>query len=320
MNIPTIQKFDLEETPRGASRRYWLQISTDGLGAPISIPLMISRGLADGPTLGITAAVHGDELNGISVIQRLFTEIDVLSLRGTIVGIPVVNIPAYYRKSRRFDDGMDLNHIMPGKQHGNISEVYAYRLIERVIKSLDFLLDLHTASHGRINSYYVRADMNDGLTHQLALLQNAQIIVNNPPADGTLRGAASSLGIPAITLEVGNPNTFQKKLIRSGVEGIHNVISHLNMTNDPIESTIQPTIICDLSYWIYMEEGGLLSVHVDLLERLKKGQKIATARNVFGDIVNEYYAPEDGIVIGKSISPVNQSGGRILHLGRIAAV
>ena len=314
-NIPMILEFDLEQTPRQSIRRYWLKIISDGLGSPICVPVMVARGKKDFPILGLTAAVHGNELNGIPVIQRLFNEIDVKELKGTIVGIPVVNIPSFTRKKRRFNDGVDLNHIMPGKIDGNVSQVYVHRFIERIVKHFDYLLDLHTASFGRINSYYIRADMKHPITRKLALLQNAQIIVHNPPSDGTLRGTAESMDIPAITLEVGNPNTFQKKLIRSGVEGIHNVLSYLEMTEDEIEEPEKEAVICKRSYWIYTDTGGLLTIPGNLTDHVKKGELIASLRDVFGNLSREYFAPEDGIVIGKSVSPVNQSGGRILHLG-----
>ncbi|MFK7946726.1 MAG: succinylglutamate desuccinylase/aspartoacylase family protein [Saprospiraceae bacterium] len=276
---------------------------------------MVARGKSDFPILGVTAAVHGNELNGISVIQRLFKEIDVEELNGVIVAVPVMNIPAFIRKKRRFNDGVDLNHIMPGKEDGSISQVYAFRLIDRIVQHFDYLLDLHTASQGRINSYYIRADMKHPVTRKMALLQNAQIIVHNPPSDGTMRGAAEEMNIPAITLEVGNPNTFQKKLIKSGVEGVHNVLAYLEMTDDDIEEPKKEAFICKKSYWIYTAKGGLLTVHSNLLQMLKKGELIATLRDVFGNVIEEYHAPEDGIVIGKSVSPVNQTGGRILHLG-----
>jgi predicted deacylase len=310
-----IAEFNLEDTPKQSIRQYWLRIISDGLGQPISIPLIVARGKSDFPILGITAALHGNELNGIPVIQRLFREIDVTELNGVIIGIPVVNIPSYIRKQRQFNDGVDLNHIMPGKENGSISQVYAFRLVDKIIKHFDFLLDLHTASHGRINSYYIRADMKHPVTRKMTLMQNAQIIVHNPPSDGTLRGAAEEMNIPAITLEVGNPNTFQKTLIKSGVEGIHNVLSYLEMTDDKIIAAETPPIICKSSYWIHTKKGGLLTVHSKLLEILKKGDLIATSRDIFGNVIEEYHAPEDGIVIGKSVAPVNQSGGRILHLG-----
>lgn len=316
-NIPQIEHIDINNTPKGEVGHYWLKLISDGFGSPINVPVMVARGNGDGPVLGVTAAVHGNELNGISVIQRLFNEVDPKELRGTIVGIPVVNIPAFIRKKRRFNDGVDLNHIMPGKADGNVSQVYAYRFVERVIKHFDFLLDLHTASTGRINSYYIRADMEQSMVKKMALLQNADIIVHNPPSDGTLRGAADDLNIPAITLEVGNPSTFQKRLIRSGVEGVHNVLCYLEMVDDEPVAIDKDTVLCASSKWIYTDTGGLLTINVDLRQMLKKGEKIAELRNVFGTKIKEYYAPEDGIVIGKSISPVNQTGGRILHLGII---
>jgi predicted deacylase len=314
-NAEFITEFNPDQIEKGTRANYWLQIISDSFANPIAIPLMIAKGIQEGPILGLTAAVHGNELNGISVIQRLFTEIDVNELSGMIIGVPVVNVPSFMRKKRRFNDGTDLNHIFPGRKDGNLSQVYAYRFVNKLVKYFDILLDLHTASFGRINSYYIRADMDQKRTRQLALLQNAEIIVHNPPSDGTLRGAADALGIPAITLEVGNPHTFQKKLIRSGIEGIHNVLCHLNMVDDSIEEAERETIICNRSYWIYTDRGGILNVQANLLDRLEPDSMMATMRDVFGNRIKDYLAPEAGIVVGKSVNPVNQTGGRILHLG-----
>jgi len=310
-----IDTLHLSDIPQKTIIRYWLKIISNGLGNPICVPVIVAKGVQDSPVIGLTAAVHGNELNGIPVIQRLFKEIDVNNLKGTIIGVPIVNVPSFVRKKRRFNDGTDLNHIMPGKKDGNVSQAYAYRIVNQIIKHFDYLIDLHTASFGRINSYYIRADMNNEITAKLASLQNAQIIVHNPPSDGTLRGAASELEIPAITLEVGNPNTFQKGMIRNGLTGIYNILCFLNMIDDDIEQPETPTVLCQHSYWIYTNMGGLLSVLPNVTDIVKKGDLIATIQNVFGDILEEYYAPEDGIIIGKSVNPVNQTGGRIVHLG-----
>lgn len=317
MDIKVLDKLDIEKAPKGEITRYWVHLISDGMGNGMNVPVFVARGLEDGPVLGVTAAVHGDELNGIPAIQRLFGELDATELRGVVVGVPVVNVPSFMRKQRRFNDGTDLNHIMPGKIDGNVSQVYAYRVFHRIIHQFEYLLDLHTASLGRVNSYYVRADMSEPITKKLAELQNAQIVVDNPPSDGTLRGAAAEMGIHAITLEVGNPNRFQKKMIRSGLIGIHNVLAHLKMTDDEIEIPETPTIYCPNSKWIYTDTGGLMSVIPEVTQKVQRGELIATIRNVFGDIRANYYAPNDGIVIGKSVSPVNQTGGRVLHLGMI---
>ena len=310
-----INQLDLSAAPAGKTTRFWLRLVRDGLGLPVHIPLIVARGREAGPVVGITAAVHGNELNGIPVIQRLFREIDTEQLKGTIVGVPVLNVPSFLSKKRRFPDGTDLNHIMPGKPDGNVSQVYAWRIVDRIIRKFDYLIDLHTASTGRINSYYIRADMSDPTVRQMALLQGAQIIVHNPPNDGTLRGTANALSIPAITLEVGNPSTFQKGMIRDGLTGIHNLLGYLGMTNAPVEKLSENTVLCRSSYWIYTDTGGIMTVHPKIIETVEEGQVIATLRNIFGDVVREYTAPEAGIVIGKSVSPINQTGGRILHLG-----
>ncbi len=305
----------INDIPKGKISRYWLELVQNGMGVPVHIPIIIARGKKEGKTVGVTAVVHGNELNGIPVIQRLFQEIDIEKLQGNIIGVPVLNIPSFLRKKRRFIDGTDLNHIMPGKPNGTVSQVYAWRIIEKIIKKFDYLLDLHTASNGRINSYYIRADMSDEVVRKMALLQNAQIIVHNPPNDGTLRGAADELDIPAITLEVGDPNLFQKGMIRDGLTGIHNVLGFLKMTPAEVEQPEEESIICKKSYWLYSSTGGFLTVYPRVTQFVKKDEVIAIQRNVFGDVIHEYKAPEDGIVIGKSVNPISPTGGRILHLG-----
>lgn len=313
--ITTISDLSIDLVPKGKIGHFWLKLVSDGMGVPICIPIMVARGMESGEVVGITAALHGNELNGIPVIQRLFKELNPLELKGTVVGVPVANAPSFLSKKRRFIDSVDLNHIMPGKEDGNLSDVYAYRFFNRVIKHFDYLVDLHTASFGRINSYYIRADLRDPVTRKMAMLQNGQIVVHNPPSDGTLRGAASEIDIPAITLEVGDPNTFQKGMIRSGLTGIYNLLIYLSMIDGEIDEPESPTIICKSSYWIYTDTGGILRIHPKITEQIKEGDLIATIHDLFGNLVKEYRAPEDGVVIGRNTHPVAQTGSRIIHLG-----
>jgi predicted deacylase len=315
-NVEVIKKLDIKNCPKGKVSRFYLHIVTDGMGLPIYIPLLVARGNEDGVVLGITAAVHGNELNGLSVIQRLFNDFDIDSLKGTIIAVPVVNTPGFHLMQRKFNDGRDLNRLMPGRADGDTSQVYGHRLVDRLFYQLDYLLDLHTASFGRVNSYYIRANMYDDITCELAHLQNPKIILNSPAPDSTVRGALSEMfGVKAITLEVGDPNKFQKGLVRSGLEGIHNTLIHLEMLEGEIEPPDEEPIICEESYWIYTDLGGVLQVHPSVTDRVKKGEPIATLRNIFGDPLRIYTAPEDGVVIGKSVHPVAQTGARILHLG-----
>ncbi len=314
--IHVIEELDLSQIPEGTLVRLWLNLVEDGVGLPIHVPLLVARGVQTGPVFGVTAALHGNELNGISLVQRLFKQIDLQQLKGTIIGVPVLNIPSLIRNKRRFIDGIDLNHIMPGDPSGSVSQVYAWRIMDRIVKKFDYLIDIHTASNGRINSFYARADMNNPRVKKMTALLNPQVILHNPPNDKTLRGAADELGIPAVTIELGDPNLFQKDIVRNGLSGVMDVLHDIGMHPATMgDKEQEDSVICKDSYWIYSDIGGFLNVHPRLTEMVKKGQLIATMKNIFGDIVREYTAPEDGIVIGKSVQPINHTGGRILHLG-----
>ena len=301
----------------------WINMVENEFGAYTKIPVMIAKGKNPGKVIGITAALHGDELQGIPTIHTVFRELNenIEKLNGIVVGIPCLNVTGYKRRQRQYLDGVDLNRIMPGKKFGTVSQQYCYNIMNKIVKKFDFLLDLHTASKGRINSLYIRADLKNKLVYEMAHVFSPSIIVNNSAKKTTLRGAASNLGIPSICVEIGDPLTFEKKKILRSISGIFNILNFLNfcpkivLPKDlHIESKLT-TITCSRSYWIYTNNGGLLTIHPKLCEKIKKGQIIASIVNIFGMIIAEYVAPEDGIIVGKAESPVARQGDRIIHIG-----
>ncbi|CAJ0645855.1 7968_t:CDS:2 [Entrophospora sp. SA101] len=317
-SIPTINSLDLDVLPNGKVSMLWVVLAEDGLSLPIKVPVMVAKGVKDGPVVGLTAALHGNELNGIPLIHRLMSQdLNCNNLHGVVVSVPVANVPGYLAGQRTFSDGQDLNRVMPGKPNGSTSQVYAYNLIDRIVSKFTHLIDLHTASKGRANSLYVRANMNDPRTRRMAKLQNPQIIVHNTSPDGSLRGAAMERGIPAITVEIGDPSKFQKRFVKTALQGVTNILSNLKMVPDENQSPEYDPVVCARSYWIFAKRGGILNVIPDVNTWVKKNEIIATLDSVFGILVETYFAPEDGIVIGKEMYPVCQSGQRILHLGAV---
>ena len=321
-NIKSVKRVDaleIENLPRGQFSRLFIEIVENGIGRPIQAPVVVARGKQDGPIFGITAALHGNELNGIPVIHQLLKRINLKSLSGSIVCVIAANMPGLLAQQREFTDGVDLNHIMPGKPYGKLSHVYAHRLVDRITSNFDYLVDLHTASEGRVNSLYVRADLNEPMTAQMAFLLRPQIIVHNPPSDYTLRGTAAEHGKPAITVEICDPQKFQRDPIKRTVQGIRRILNHVGMTSSkPRTSEVpKPPVLCSKSYWVLSERGGMIQVQPRAADYVTKDQPIASQMNIFGDIVHEYVAPEDGIVIGHAVNPVGQTGERILHLGRL---
>ncbi|KAF9139300.1 hypothetical protein BGX30_008153 [Mortierella sp. GBA39] len=319
-DYPVWDDLDLDILPSGRISRLWVVLAEDAMSTPIRVPVIVAKGVRPGPVVGLTAALHGNELNGIPLTHRLvLQEIQCQALHGIVVAVPVANVPGYLAQQRGFTDGTDLNRLMPGKKNGTTSQVYSYNLMTRLVKHFTHLIDLHTASKGRVNSLYVRANMQNPTTRHMARLQNPQIIVHNTSPDGSLRGAAmQQYNIPAITVEIGDPARFQKRFVKSAILGVTNILSHLKMVEDEHEVQDYDPVVCAKSYWIFTKGGGILNVLPDVNTWVRKGELIATLHNIFGQEEHRYFAPEDGIVVGKSVDPVCQSGCRILHLGVVS--
>ncbi len=283
--------------------------------------------------------LHGNELAGIPVIHRIFSELDVENLSGTLVAVPVVNVIGFLRFQRGFGDGADLNRIMPGKKGGSASQSYAAALISKIIRHVDYLLDLHTASFGRVNSLYVRADMTHPTTHRLALLQCPQIVVHNSGIDGSLRGACAALGKPCVTVEIGDPQVIDPIKTNAALAGVRNTLLFFKMVEVGGEAgeggggsgsgsggssssgaatatiTAPPPVIVSRSFWVFSTCGGILTVKPAVAEWVKRGQVIAEVHSIWGELVDTVCSSHDGIIVGKSTNPVCATGDRILHLG-----
>lgn len=318
MTATIVDVLDPEALPVGELSKLQVAIGHDGLGRPMRMPVLAARGAKPGPVFGITAAVHGNELNGIPVVQKLLHRLDLTQLRGTVVGVVVVNVPGYLAHERQFMGSWDLNHQFPGKPKGNSAQIYVHRLVHRVISRFDVMVDLHTASFGRVNSLYIRADMTDPRTAGMAYRVRPEIIVHNPPNDKTLRGHASSLGIPSITVEIGNPQRYQDTYIKRTLRGIRAVMANEGMIRSRSSAVPAEPVLCRSSSWLYTDSGGLLEVFPRVTDKVARRERIAELRDPWGDLVAEFRAPSDGVVIGHSVNPVAPTGARILHLGRLA--
>lgn len=316
IQVKSRDELKLSSLAKGQVHHVHIHIPGSPFGNPWKVPVIVARGLKDGPVLGVTAAIHGNELNGMSTIFKLFRNIKPEKLAGTLIAVPICNVPGYLLKQRYYSDGEDLNRKMPGNEFGKKpSEVYNYYLTSKIIKQFDYLLDLHTASSGKINSLYIRADLEDPKCRMLANLQNPQIIVQKYDEEGTLRSWANSQNIPTITIEIGNPNIFQQDLIDDTLEGITNTMRSLKMIPGKVKNHTEDSVICSSSFWIFSRVGGVIDVLPALTKKLKKGDLVARVYNVFGEIVEEILSPKDGVVIGKNTSPSCEAGSRILHLG-----
>ena len=314
-----LRPIDLDEHPRGARTDLRLPLWIDSLSNRVTTPFVVVRGAHPGPTVGISAAIHGDELNGIKIIHHVLERVDPQEMYGSLVCAPVANVPAYQAGQRRFpEDEVDLNHQFPGKKDGKASQQYAHALLTTFLTPCDYLIDIHTASQGRINSMYVRADLHNEQAREMALLMDPQIILHGRSGDGTLRNAARVRGVPAITVEAGNPMVFQGRMVLEGEQGVFNILIHLGVIRgEKIRRDGPPPVICKSSKWLRTRAGGLLETQFELCDVVAKKQLMADIVDPFGYTVESYTAPYDGIVIGMSRNPAASSGTRFCHLGMI---
>ena len=325
VEIEVIDEIQIEDIESNQIKRYWLKMIDNGMSQPVYIPVIIAKGNTEKPVLGLTAAIHGNELNGVRVIQRVMEDINIDSLNGTIIAIPGLNAISLPLHQRRYIDEEDLNRNFPGKEKGNRSQQYVWQINQKILTKIDYLVDMHTASFGRENTLYVRADLRESQIYKMAMLQDADIVLNNKgvpsaneqiSATRTMRAEAMLKGIPTITIEYANPQVFQPEIIERGKIGVENIMSWLKMIPQKYV-VVNKAIVCEKSYWIYLDQGGYLEVKVVLNQIVQPNELIAVLRNPFGDIIKKYYAPEKGIIIGKSSNPINMTGGRIIHLGII---
>ncbi len=314
--MQSIRAIDPARYPRGERADITVPLYEDALGHDVVLPFVLIHGARPGPVVGVSAAVHGDELNGIRIIHELATRLDPKTMRGSVLCAPVVNVPAFLAGQRRFTDGNDLNHSFPGKKGGRPAEQYAAAFVKTFLPPCDVIVDIHTASQGRVNSYYVRADLLDTGVREIAMLMNADIVLHVRGGDGTLRNAARLRRTPSITVEAGNPLAFQGKMVNRGAEGVLNLLRHMRIIDGEIHVP-QPPVICSSSQWLRTESGGILDLKVDLTERIDRNAVVAISRDPFGHERSTYRAPHAGIVIGMARNPVAVPGTRYCHLGRI---
>ena len=301
------------EIQRGESKEIRFKVSESYIAIPTYIPVTVIRGEKKGPKVFITAAVHGDELNGIEIVRRLIYTMEAKHLCGTLICIPVVNIFGFQNSSRYLPDGSDLNRVFPGNPKGNFAERYTYTIYEHIIRKCEYGIDLHTAAVGRSNLPHIRADIANTDVERMAKAFGTTIIKNEPGSMGSLRRAATDLKIPTILFEAGEIRKFELAVAERGLAGVLNVLSELGMVQHRRAAPPFQEIV-DSSKWIRAGRGGLLSIQIRPGELIYKGDEIAFNTNPFGKEVEVIKAPFDGIVIGIATDPTVTPGQAVCHM------
>jgi len=285
---------------------------------PMTMPIHVIKGKKTGPRLFISAAIHGDEINGVEIIRRLLKLPALKRLKGTIIAVPIVNTYGLINHSRYLPDRRDLNRSFPGTEKGSLAARVANLFMSEIVTQSTHGIDLHTGAIHRDNLPQIRANLDDEETNTLASAFDVPVIISSNLRDGSLREAAAEYGIPMLLYEAGEALRFDEVSIRAGVKGIINVMRTLEMlpaTKRKSKKHIEP-VVARSSSWVRASDSGMLRAMVPLGSRVKKGTLLGVVADPFGETETNITATFNGIVIGRTNLPLVNEGDALYHIAR----
>lgn len=307
-----------EVVPRRTRRLIELELPPLYTHAPMNLPVHVIRGAKDGPRLFVSAAIHGDELNGTEIIRRLLKQPALKRLRGTLVAVPIVNVYGLIHHSRYLPDRRDLNRSFPGSEKGSLAARLAHMFMTEIVHNCSHGIDLHTGAIHRSNLPQIRANLDDPETARLAEAFGVPVLINANIRDGSLRGAAAELGTPMLLYEAGEALRFDEVSIRAGVKGIIKVMRSLEML-PPTRSRRkirQEPFVARSSTWVRASASGLFRKVYGLGSRVKRGEVLGLIDDAVGGEESEVIATASGIIIGCSVIPLVHEGEALFHIAR----
>jgi predicted deacylase len=306
-----------QEVAPGTRTTVELDVANLYTHAHLTMPVHVVNGREDGPTLFLTAAIHGDELNGVEIIKRILKRPILKSLKGRILAVPVVNIFGFIDQSRYLPDRRDLNRSFPGRVTGSLAARLAHLVATEIVANSNYGIDLHTGAVHRTNLPQIRADLSDPQARRMANAFGAPVVIDANVREGTLRQYAGSQGVPTLLYESGEALRLDELSIEAGVTGIIRVLRELEMLPSRFrrKKVVDPTYANDTS-WVRAPMSGIINIRCRLGQRVKSHQVLAKISDPFGEVETDVTAPAGGIVIGRSTSPLTYEGDALFNLAR----
>jgi predicted deacylase len=297
----------------GEAVDFSITVSKSYSGRSIQLPVHVWRGRDPGPAVFVTGAVHGDEINGTGTVRHLIQEPPFELTAGTLVLVPVVNIPAFEQLSRYSPDRRDLNRAFPGTKGGSLTSRLAHVIFHNIVARCDYGIDLHTAAVRRTNYPNVRADLEHESTARLASLFGGEVVLNSSGPEGSLRREATKAGCATIAIEAGEVWKVEPAVVDYCLRGVRNVLAGLNMIQGEAHEP-RFRVVAEETKWMRAERGGFLRFHVNPGATVTKNQPIATNTSLAGRVLSTIVAPRDAIVLGMTTLPAVSPGDPVAHL------
>ncbi len=280
----------------------------------MSMPVHVVHGKKDGPVLFISAAIHGDEINGVEIVRRLLKLKLLKNLKGSLIAIPIVNVYGFINRSRYLPDRRDLNRSFPGSYTGSLASHLARLFMDEIVAKCSHGIDIHSGSGHRTNLPQIRATLDDPEVERLANAFGAPVIVNARLRDNSLREAVIDLGIPMLLFEGGESLRFNEQPIAMGLKGVVSVMRELGMLPKKIRHKVPLPVVVKSTSWVRANKSGIVHSPVPLGSVVKKNQVMAYIIDPIGDNEEKLLAPFEGIVIGCLNLPLAHKGDALFHL------
>jgi predicted deacylase len=300
---------------RGERVRVQLEIAALYDFTQLTIPVEIIRGKEKGPVLFISAAVHGDEINGVEIVRKLLKKSVLKKIKGTLILVPIVNVFGFNYKSRYLPDRRDLNRSFPGSTDGSLASRIAHTFMKEIVSKCTHGIDLHTAAVHRTNLPQIRACLDDEQTRILAEGFGAPVVVNSKLRDGSLREAARKKKVAMLLFEGGEALRFEESVINKGLNGCLSVMAKIGMIEEKTKTKKEPkTFIAKSSYWTRASRSGIISIKKKVGAAIKVGDLLGVIADPFARNSTMVYAENDGILIGAALLPLVNQGDALFHI------
>ncbi len=312
--------FVIANTEIAAGKRGVVEIPLSVLSnhTPMNLPVYVVHGRQEGPTLLVTAAVHGDEIIGVEIIRRILGSKSIRGISGTLVAVPIVNVYGFISNSRYTPDRRDLNRCFPGSPNGALASQLADVLVTQLLTQADYSIDLHSAAVHRANLPQIRGDLDREGFRELARAFSAPVIVHSTLRDGSLRATAREMGVEALLYEAGEALRFDETAIRVGVRGVIGVMRSLSMLKQRTpKGRSRPPVSARSTKWIRAEGGGILRTHKTLGDLVAKNELLGVISDPFGKGGTDVLSSIPGIVIGRTNLPIVNQGDALFHVAEV---
>ncbi len=311
-------KIGRERIARGERKKFQLEVAALYDYTALNIPIEVIRGKEDGPVMFISAAIHGDEINGVEILKRLLQKPVLNKIKGTLIAIPVVNIFGFNHKSRYLPDRRDLNRSFPGNAKGSLASRLAHIFMKEIVSKCTHGIDLHTGALHRTNLPQIRAFLDDPETDELAKGFGVPVVINSKLRDGSLREAARQKKVRTLLFEGGEALRFDEDVIKAGLKGCLSVMRNIGML-PKLKSMKAPTrspkvFVADQTFWVRASHSGSFRGIKKVGDWVKADEKLAVISDLFGCEPYEVKSDYEGIIIGMSTIPLVNKGDAMFHI------